>query len=120
MFKLPLIAAFLLGASAASEALTCDELKSEIARKIESAGVSQYSLVVTPSEASAPGKQVGTCENGTKKITYSQVPSATGLVSNVAAPATAKVPVPRPRKGAVLTECKEGFAGPDCQTRTGQ
>lgn len=120
MSKLPLIAALLLGASAASHALTCDELKSEIDRKIQSAGVTQYSLLVTDAEQSTPGKQVGSCENGTKKITYTQTPAATGLASNVPAPSAAKVPVLRARKDLVVTECKEGFTGPNCELRAGQ
>lgn len=115
MSKLPLIAAILLGGSAASHALTCEALKSEIDRKIQSSGVTRYSLVVSDVQASAPGKQVGTCENGTRKIMYTPLAPAGGAAAGVSPVSTGAAPAPRRGKGLVLTECKEGYTGPDCQ-----
>ena len=48
----------------------CEELKSEIAAKIDAKGASGYSLEVVAKGASADGKVVGTCEGGTKEIVY--------------------------------------------------
>ena len=48
----------------------CEELKGEIAAKIEANGVPQYSLTVVDKGASADGKVVGSCEGGTKEIVY--------------------------------------------------
>ena len=48
----------------------CEELKGEIAAKIEANGAKQYSLTVVEKGASADGKVVGTCEGGTKQIVY--------------------------------------------------
>ncbi len=48
----------------------CEELKSEIAAKIDAKGASGYSLDVVDKGAAADGKIVGTCEGGTKEIVY--------------------------------------------------
>jgi hypothetical protein len=48
----------------------CEELKSEIAAKLDAKGVKSYSLEITPKEQDVEGKVVGTCEGGTKKIVY--------------------------------------------------
>ncbi|RMR04071.1 DUF1161 domain-containing protein [Pseudomonas syringae group genomosp. 3] len=48
----------------------CDELKSELDAKLQSKGVTSYTLEVVE-KGSAAGKQVvGTCEGGTKEIVY--------------------------------------------------
>lgn len=48
----------------------CEELKSEIAAKLDAKGVSGYSLEIVDKGAAADGKVVGTCEGGAKKIVY--------------------------------------------------
>jgi len=50
----------------------CEELKAEIAKKLEANGVKSYSLEIVPTEKAdaAEGKVVGSCEGGTKKIVY--------------------------------------------------
>ncbi|MBD8149157.1 DUF1161 domain-containing protein [Pseudomonas fluorescens] len=48
----------------------CEELKSEIAAKIDAKGVSGYSLEVVDKGAAAGGDVVGSCEGGTKEIVY--------------------------------------------------
>jgi hypothetical protein len=52
----------------------CEELKSEIAKKVEANGVKTYALDVVAKEKDAEGKVVGTCEGGTKKIVYRRMP----------------------------------------------
>jgi hypothetical protein len=64
---------------------TCDELRAQIETKIRTAGVEQFALAVVDAAASAPGKVVGTCERGAKKIVYV-----------------------RGQGDAILTECKDG------------
>ncbi|MFC6335962.1 DUF1161 domain-containing protein [Pseudomonas sp. CCM 7891] len=48
----------------------CEELKSEIAAKIDAKGVSSYSLEIVDKGATADGEVVGSCEGGTKEIVY--------------------------------------------------
>ncbi|MBF6027838.1 DUF1161 domain-containing protein [Pseudomonas sp. P115] len=48
----------------------CEELKSEIAAKIDANGASGYSLEVVDKGASTDAKVVGSCEGGTKEIVY--------------------------------------------------
>jgi hypothetical protein len=50
----------------------CEELKAEIAKKIEAHNVKFYSLEIVPSEKAkeVEGRVVGSCQGGTKKIVY--------------------------------------------------
>jgi hypothetical protein len=48
----------------------CEELKSEIAAKLDAKHVSGYSLEIVDKGAAAGGKVVGKCEGGAKKIVY--------------------------------------------------
>ena len=49
----------------------CEELKMEIAAKIEANGVKDYELTIVKSDEVKPeDKVVGSCEGGTKKIIY--------------------------------------------------
>ena len=57
-------------APAAPVAKPCEELKSEIAAKLDAKGVKSYSLEIVPKDQDAEGKEVGSCEGGTKKIMY--------------------------------------------------
>ena len=54
----------------AQAAKPCEELKSEIAKKMDDKGVKSYSLEIVTNDSTAEGKVVGTCEGGTKKIMY--------------------------------------------------
>ena len=66
--------AVLLVASAsafAQAAKPCEELKAEIAKKLDAKGVKSYSLdIMAKDDKEGDGKVVGTCEGGTKKIVY--------------------------------------------------
>jgi uncharacterized protein DUF1161 len=48
----------------------CEELKTEIAAKLDAKGVKGYTLEIVAKDADAEGKVVGTCEAGSKKIVY--------------------------------------------------
>ncbi len=59
-----------IAGTALAEGKPCDELKSEIAAKIDAKGASGYSLEVVDKGAAADGNVVGSCEGGTKEIVY--------------------------------------------------
>ena len=48
----------------------CEELKSEIAKKLDAKNVKSYTLEIVDKNKEAEGKVVGTCDGGTKKIVY--------------------------------------------------
>ena len=62
----------LVSASAfAQAAKPCEDLKAEIAKKLDAKGVKSYSLdIMAKDDKEGDGKVVGTCEGGTKKIVY--------------------------------------------------
>lgn len=50
----------------------CEELRSEIAAKIDAKGVKDYSLEIVAASEVGDQKVVGSCENGSKKIVYAR------------------------------------------------
>jgi hypothetical protein len=48
----------------------CEELKSEIAAKLDAKGVKGYTLDIVEKDKEAAGTIVGSCEAGSKKIVY--------------------------------------------------
>lgn len=50
----------------------CEELKTEIAAKLDAKAVSGYKLEVVASDVAGEAKVVGSCEAGAKKIVYSK------------------------------------------------
>ena len=67
-----LLAAFAVPLSAFAQGKPCEDLKSEIAKKLEDNGVKTYTLEIVDKDKDAEGKVVGTCEGGAKKIVYSK------------------------------------------------
>ncbi|HTZ75217.1 MAG TPA: DUF1161 domain-containing protein [Candidatus Aquilonibacter sp.] len=59
-----------------AQAKSCDDLKAEIAKKIEANGVKNYTLDIVDKGAQTDGKVVGTCGGGTKEIVYSKTAPA--------------------------------------------
>lgn len=59
-------------ATAFAAAKPCDELKSEIAAKLDAKGVKGYTLEILPNDQVKEQKVVGSCDGGTKKITYTR------------------------------------------------
>lgn len=49
---------------------SCDELKTEVAAKLEAKGVKGAQLEVVATEEVKDQKVVGSCEGGKKKLTY--------------------------------------------------
>jgi hypothetical protein len=70
MKKIVAMLAFCLAAAPAIAAKDCEELKAEIAAKMDAKGVVNYTLTIVPTEAVKDEKVVGSCEGGAKKITY--------------------------------------------------
>jgi hypothetical protein len=67
---------FVPACSYAQGAKACEELKTEIAAKLDAKGVKGYTLDIVAKDADADGKVVGTCEGGTKKIVYKKAEAA--------------------------------------------
>jgi hypothetical protein len=75
MNKIALIAGsglLLAGVSAFAAGKPCEELKTEIAAKLDAKNVTGYSLEIVETDKAGEQKVVGTCEGGTKKIVYSK------------------------------------------------
>jgi uncharacterized protein (DUF2147 family) len=62
--------ATVLSIGQAHAAKPCEELKAEIAAKLDKAGVKGYTLDIVASDKVGDAKVVGSCEGGAKKITY--------------------------------------------------
>ena len=70
---LALSAVLLVPACSHAQGKPCEDLKSEIATKLDTKGVKGYSLeVVDKDKEVTEGKVVGTCDCGSKKIVYSK------------------------------------------------
>jgi hypothetical protein len=66
-----LIAIALLACSVqAHAALSCEELKSKVTTKLDGKNVKGYTLDVVANDKVGDAKVVGSCDGGTKKLTY--------------------------------------------------
>ena len=61
-----LVLALCCVSTAAPAAKSCDELKTEIAAKLDGKGVVGYSLDAVANNAVGDGKVIGSCDGGTK------------------------------------------------------
>ncbi|MBI2296869.1 MAG: DUF1161 domain-containing protein [Betaproteobacteria bacterium] len=66
----------LVAAPAMAQKKSCEELKSEIEAKLKANGVKAYTLTIVPNADVKDGKVVGSCDGGTKKITYARSKAA--------------------------------------------
>ena len=57
---------------AIAEIKPCEELKAEIDAKLKAKGVAGYTLEIIPTDQVKDQKIVGSCDGGTKKISYSR------------------------------------------------
>ncbi len=53
----------------------CDDLKAEIAKKLDAKGISAYTLEIVDKGNEGDAKVVGSCDGGTKSIVYSRTNS---------------------------------------------
>jgi hypothetical protein len=70
MKMLAMLLSLSLTCGAALAAKPCEELKTEIAAKLDAAKVAGYTLTVVEADKAGDGKVVGSCEHGSKKIVY--------------------------------------------------
>ena len=69
--KTVLFAALALFACAAQAApKACEELKTEVAAKLDAKGVKGYTLEIVATDQVGDQKVVGSCEGGSKKLVY--------------------------------------------------
>ena len=61
---------------------SCEDLKAEIAKKLEAKGVTSYSLDVVDKGKEGDGKVVGGCDGGTKSIVYSRTAASPAKASD--------------------------------------
>ncbi len=66
----PLLAGLLIASPAFAQKKTCEDVKAEIAAKLDAKGVKNYTLNIVAAENVKDAKVVGTCEAGAKRITY--------------------------------------------------
>lgn len=71
MKRLSVLVAFAIALpSTWAQVKPCEELKTEIAAKINANGVTNFTLEIVPNEQVGDRKVVGSCEGGSKKIVY--------------------------------------------------
>jgi Protein of unknown function (DUF1161) len=88
-------------------AVTCEDLRAQVEARIRGAGVAEFTVAVVDAGASAPGKIVGTCDRGGKKLLYTQAaPAAAG--TKALSEATLVPRRPAKKVEPILTECKDG------------
>lgn len=108
MLKRLLIALAATAAASASHANNCEPIRAQIDAKYRAGGIQNFSLTIVDAAASAPGKVVGSCGNGSKRILFA-TPGQPGTPA--APPPAAPPPVTAPRSAGekpILTECKDG------------
>ena len=71
-FALIVATGLALAGSSAFAAKACEELKTEIAAKLDAKKVTGYTLDIVDADKAGDAKVVGTCESGAKKITYTK------------------------------------------------
>lgn len=86
----------LLAVCAPAAAVTCEELQASIEARIRANGVANFSVMAVDVAASAPGRQVGTCDLGRKKIMYLRGPAAAASAASA------------PQRPGIVTECADG------------
>jgi hypothetical protein len=76
MKPLVVLATLLLASASAfaAQPKPCEELKAEIAAKLDAKNVKNYTLEIVDNDkvSETPGKVVGSCDGGTKKIVYNK------------------------------------------------
>ncbi len=62
----------LLATPAEAARKPCEELRAEIAERIDAKGVTSYSLQIVSPEEVASDRVVGSCDGGTRRIVYAR------------------------------------------------
>lgn len=95
-------------ASSAASASNCDSIAAGIDARMRAGGLLNVQLQVVDVATSAPGRVVGSCDRGSKKI-----------VQVGAAASAAAATRPPSRDSGIITECKDGrvITQGDCSRR---
>jgi Protein of unknown function (DUF1161) len=72
MKRLMITMALALACANAFAATSCEQLKADIAAKIDVKGVKDYTLDIVANDQVADQKVVGSCDGGAKKIVYAK------------------------------------------------
>jgi Protein of unknown function (DUF1161) len=72
MKNIALLTALFACCGLAHAAKPCEELKTEVAAKLDANGVKGYQLEIVAADKVGEAKTVGSCEGGAKKITYTK------------------------------------------------
>ena len=72
--------------AAATARKPCDDLKTEITKKLDAKGVVGYSLEVVDKGKETEGKVVGSCDGGTKSIVYNRTAASTEKTADAKKP----------------------------------
>ena len=109
MRSITTLAGLLMLTGAAQAAGNCDSIRDQIDAKVRAGGVSRFTLTVVDAGTTAAGRNVGSCERGSKKIMYVQdgKPEAAAAAPAASAASSGQPPHKRGPDG-VLTECKDG------------
>jgi len=67
-----LLFALLACISQAHAMQSCEELKTQVATKLDGKGVKGYTLEIVAADYSGDAKVVGSCDGGKKKLTYTR------------------------------------------------
>jgi hypothetical protein len=87
------VTVLLFASVAAYGAKPCQELKDEIAKKLDENGIKFYKLEIVPNEkVKDQGKVVGSCDGGKKKILYSRTPATTSKPAEAENPPAKRKP----------------------------
>jgi hypothetical protein len=108
MFKKLSFVLVLLSVAWPARASNCEEIQAGIAERVRAGGIDRFTLSTVDMEADAPGRAVGRCDQGRKKIMLVQEAAADGAASRRAA---------APRRQETITECRDGkvvVGGGDC------
>jgi hypothetical protein len=97
-------ALLLFFAATACRADNCDVIKAQIDTKIRGSGLANFELSVAEPDATAHGRVVGSCANGTRRIVFKVGAGASAPVASMTA---SRKPIPAARD-AILTECLDG------------
>lgn len=124
LWMTPLAAGLLCGVAQAAD--ICEPLRERIEAQVVAAGATDYVVVVLDIDTPAPGKVVGTCARGERKIVYAAGEEARQIRERVAvsapppvaAPPQAAAPQPAVPKAVapkaadvdpdMITECRDG------------
>lgn len=74
----------------AQAAKPCEELKADIAKKMDANHVKSYTLDIVDKDKDAEGKVVGTCNGATKKLVYQRTSASTPPPAAAAVAVTSK------------------------------